>query len=173
MISRKIKNWLKEAAEKNRTFFGFRIVTEEDAEKMRNSEVKRANLIAEKEGLQKRVSKLEHENRNLQSIVKIEEDLKTRKTIDPFMGDPSPVDTEQRKLYVAQVAGLHKDILEPKLRHMIAKSFTMLEESTNDREFDQAVKGTIYALREIIRWGESMLNEQLANQIGDSGNTNK
>ena len=80
------------------------------------------------------------------------------------MGDPSPVDKVQRSLYVAQVAGLHKDILEPKLKHMISNTFQMLKSSTNDRDYDQSLKGAIYFAEELILWGNNMVNEQIAIQ---------
>jgi len=84
--------------------------------------------------------------------------------IDVSARDPSPTDKEARALYVSQVAGIYKEILEPKLKQMITRAHDMLEEASNDREYDQAIKGTIYAFRELMRWGELMVSEQVDNQ---------
>lgn len=104
------------------------------------------------------------------------ERLKIKEAIDAKMGDPSPVDGQERRTYVARVAGLYKDILEPKYRQMISTAHALLEESSNNREFDQALKGGIYMLWEMIRWGDSMVNEQVANQnnaLSEEENNNK
>lgn len=84
--------------------------------------------------------------------------------IDVNLGDPSPVDSKERALYVAQVAGLHKEILEPKLKQMISNIHQLLGEATNDREYDQALKGALYFAWEFIRWGNMMVGEQIAIQ---------
>jgi hypothetical protein len=123
-----------------------------------------AELIVRISELEKDKSILADKYQDVSTRLKTYEALKERGVIDVFMADPSPVDKESFKLYVAQVAGLHKEILEPKLKFMIAKALLMLEDSTNDREFDQAVKGSIYSLREMMRWGESMVNTQIAFQ---------
>lgn len=88
--------------------------------------------------------------------------------IDVRVGDPSPADKEKRASYVGVVAGLHTDILEPKLKQMISNLHEMLESSTNDRDFDQSLKGAVYFAWELIRWGQSMVNEQIANQTNQN-----
>lgn len=118
-----------------------------------------AKLIAEREGLQKNNEIMAREIQMMNQ---------KRPPIDVRVGEPSPVDKEQRKLYVAAVAGLHKDILEPKLKQMISGLYEMLEDASNDREYDQAIKGSIYFAWEMIRWGERMVNEQIANQQGET-----
>ncbi len=90
------------------------------------------------------------------------------KIIDMDLGDPSPKDTENRKLYVAQVAGIHKEILEPKFRQMISATHALMEPTDNERDYDLILKGVCYALREMLRWGESMVNEQMSYQSGDN-----
>ena len=120
--------------------------------------VREANLIAENLRLEKRITELFEENRDLQNKVK-KKDL-----IDVKMGDPAPIDSEQRKLYVSKIAGMHKEILEPKLKQMISSIHTVLEDETNPRDTDQALKGAVYAFWEIIRWGNMMVGEQIANQ---------
>ena len=87
--------------------------------------------------------------------------------LDAFLKDPVPDDTEERKMYVAKVAGLHTEILRSKLEHMISGSANCLKDWANDTDMDMKLKGVIYALEEIIRWGDAMVNEQIANQIED------
>ena len=127
-------------------------------------DLKIAELFARIGELEKDKSVLTEKHKDVLVKLKTYEALRDRGVIDVFMKDPSPVDKEGYRLYVTQVAGLYKDILEPKLKFMIAKALVMLEDSTNDREFDQAVKGSVYSLREIMRWGESMVNTQIAIQ---------
>lgn len=142
--------------------FGFRFISESEYEALKMSEADRlslrANLAAER-GIS---GDFAHRIKNLEQTILLLE--KRGAMIDPFVGDPSPQDSKQYALYVAQVAGLYKDVLEPKLKHMIAHALHLLEESTNDRDYDQAVKGTVYALREMMRWGDSMVNKQVAIQ---------
>jgi len=135
--------------------FGFTIQKVKDAETGKKSVVERVELEVQKASLLGRVKELEAENKVL---------CTDKPLIDAKIGDPSPVDTEQRKLYVAQVAGLHKEILEPKLKKMISTAHSILENENNSRDADLALKGAIYSFWEIIRWGEKMVNEQLGNQ---------
>lgn len=116
------------------------------------------------------VNRLEAKNARLEREKAELEKIANQKPVQiDFVGhDPVPTDKEARKQYVASVAALHTDILKPKLEHMISNAYLMLEESSNERSLDQAIKGAIYAFREFIRWGESMVNEQLANQAGES-----
>ena len=133
-----------------------------------DNNVRIAELIARIGELEKDKSILADKYQDVSTKLKTYEALKEKGVVDVFMADPSPVDKESFKLYVAQVAGLYKEILEPKLKFMIAKALLMLEDSTNDREFDQAVKGSVYSLREMMRWGQSMVNTQIAMQTEDS-----
>lgn len=127
----------------------------------------KARLLGENSSLQGRVSDLTSELEKARSEInalKLETKFQRRPLIDAKIGDPSPKDTKERAAYVAQVAGLHHDILKPKIMHMISRLHEMLEEASNDREYDQSIKGAIYFAWEFIRWGEMMVNEQLANQ---------
>jgi len=86
---------------------------------------------------------------------------------DPKLGDgsgPEPMDGKGRKEYVARVAGFHTDILSKKIEHMIANADRVLEDMSNDHFFDRTMKGVVFAFRELFVWGETMVNEQLANQ---------
>ena len=111
-------------------------------------------LTAENQELKERVASLSAKLNELQARPHVH--------IDPFMGDVEPLDTENRKAYVAVVAGVYKDYLLPKWKKMIAELLKILESNTNDREFDQSIKGAIYAKREDILWGERMMNEHVA-----------
>lgn len=89
----------------------------------------------------------------------------THGIIDISVGDPTPTDATARREFVATVASLQTNILKPKLLYMIKNAHELLELSDNDRDYDQAVKGTIYALREMIRWGDQCINEHKANAL--------
>lgn len=84
--------------------------------------------------------------------------------IDSTIGDPTPTKSEERKMYVANVAGFFKGIMEKKLNHMISNLHNMLEERDSDRDFDLVLKGVAYAYRELIKWGNAMVNEQVSYQ---------
>ena len=89
---------------------------------------------------------------------------KPRPIIDANIGDPAPEKEEDRKLYVAQVAAFHKDYFSPKIKQMISTAHRLLESTDNDRDYDLELKGAIYAFWELHKWGEVMVNEQIANQ---------
>lgn len=87
------------------------------------------------------------------------------KYIDVTLHDPTPTDSVERKMYVSKVAGFHKDIFEKKIQYMISVAHTLSESIDNERDFDLVMKGVVYAFREFLKWGDSMVNEQIANQI--------
>lgn len=89
---------------------------------------------------------------------------KSNPIVDTSLGDPIPEDSEERRMYVAKVAGFFKETMEPKLKYMISTAHNMLESTSGDRDYDLVLKGVIYSFREMIKWGEAMLNEQLSNQ---------
>lgn len=99
------------------------------------------------------------------SLRKKEEEAKP--IFDFSVADPIP-GGDARKGYVASVAGYYRDLLEPKLKQMIAVAHNLLEETSNDRDFDLTIKGVVYSFRELMKWGEAMHNEQVANQTGDT-----
>lgn len=135
--------------------FGYCFVKEEDFNHASNSEVERLKLIVERDEFKARVRDLES---------KLEAINTARPVIDVNLGDPSPTDSKSRKMYVAAVAGLHKDILGPKIKQMISKSHSLLSESTNTRDEDLSLKGAVYGLWELYNWGEKMINEQMSYQ---------
>lgn len=94
--------------------------------------------------------------------------IKSREFIDIELRDPVPTDAEKRRLYVGAVAGLHNDILRPKLMLMISKIRELMDSSDNSRDYDQALKGGSYALFEIIRWGDLMVSEDKAYTKGEN-----
>jgi len=98
-------------------------------------------------------------------VIALKKEDEEKKVIFAFdIGDPIPKSEEDRKMYVASVAGFYKDILEPKLKQMISVALNLLEESSNERDFDLTLKGVVYSFRELMKWGETMINEQVANQ---------
>lgn len=118
---------------------------------------KKVEWFGEREAMKKQIAFLAKENGELK--------LKASTPfIDADMGDPEPVDTEKRRMYVAEVAGLHKEILEPKFKFMISNIHKMMELETNTQKQDDIWRGAVYFAREIMRWGERMVNEQVANQ---------
>ena len=137
--------------------FGFRIVSKENFDKAKNNEVERIKLVIERDrykldsdSLKERIAKI-----NNHSLVEhIELDL----------GDPSPVKKEEREIYVARVAGLHKDILKDKLKQMISSIHTAGEDENLQRRTEWMLKGAVYAFREFIAWGDSMINEHIKNE---------
>jgi len=105
-------------------------------------------------------------------ILSLEEKPRKRPQIKIDTKDPSPLDSSQRALYVAQVAGFHNDIMKPKIEQMISdlrSSFEKLDKNTyglSQSEYDLYIKATINSLWLVYDWGESMINEQVANQQG-------
>jgi hypothetical protein len=114
-------------------------------------------LIAERIALKKQVAYLSDQVFELSAKVKTP-------FVDADLGDPIPIGSEARKLYVATVAGLHKDILEPKLKFIIANIHKAMEEEGNTDKINNMWVGAIYCARELLRWGDRMVNEQVANQ---------
>lgn len=136
----------------------------EDYQNYRTRSTREANLLVKLAEVQEEFKVIATELDRVKKGQKRE----PRPIINPRLGDPMPVDKEQYTLYVAQVAGLHTDILKPKLTQMISSLYAMLEEATNDREYDQAVKGAIYFAWELMRWGDLMVNRQIAIQTGEN-----
>lgn len=101
------------------------------------------------------------------AAMKKDEELE-RNTFNFHVGDPTPTETELRKMYVASVSGFFKDTLKKKLEYMIFVAHKLLEEQTNDRDLDLNLKGVVYAFRELLKWGESMVNEQIAYQTDNN-----
>lgn len=141
------------------------ILKSESDEKLRGV---REMYESQLDGLTDSWNELQSKNRVLEmKIISLRKDEEKAKQIFDFnVGDPTPVG-EARKGYVAVVAGFHKDTLEPKLKQMIAVAHSLLDETSNDRDFDLILKGVVYSFRELMNWGEAMHNEQVANQLGD------
>lgn len=138
---------------------GFKIVSRKEYEKL-------LNQLGQVIELSAKSSSLEAENKKLLALTNaIQTELPN---IDVDLGDPAPVDSAERKSYVGMVAGLHKDILAPKLKQMISTLRKELDNVGNSRELDLYLKGVSYAFGEILIWGQAMVNEQLANQIGQN-----
>jgi len=82
------------------------------------------------------------------------------------MPDPSPKDTDHYKSYVSEVAGFHTRILSGKMRHAISMAYKLLEDSS-DQSVNERIKGSVYAFREIMRWGESNVNKRMDFESND------
>ena len=143
-----------------RNVFRFVVLKGKQYEEYKKSKVRELELVGERNELRNELYaariKIAHSSENKQ------------KYIDVDIGDPSPVDTVERKEYVAIVAGLHKEILEPKLKYMISVSHNLLEAVSADRDFDLVMKGVVYSFRELLKWGDAMVSEQVANQTGQN-----
>lgn len=116
--------------------------------------------------LRVRIDQLEKENIELKE--KLSKALFVKDYIDVEIGDPLPTDPTKRREYVSSVAGIHTLILRKKLLSMISTSRALLESQDNPRDYDQAVKGAIFGLWEIIRWGDLMVSEDIASSRGDN-----
>ncbi len=91
-----------------------------------------------------------------------------KKLIDINIGDPEPKDAKERVEYVGEVARLHQTVLRPKMLHMIHNSHVLLESESNSALQDNALKGAVYAFRELIRWGDLLVSEHAANSVGEN-----
>jgi len=88
--------------------------------------------------------------------------------VDTSIADPEPNGGDERREYVAKVAELHTTIYKPKLLKMMNNSYELLGEPGNDQETDTMLKGAIYSFKELILWGDSMVNEDIAYKVGDA-----
>lgn len=86
------------------------------------------------------------------------------------LGDPEPTNADERKMYVSRVAQFHHEVLGPKILALISDARGQFEQINRElfgfkpAEYDLFLKGTINGLWLIHGFGESMVNEQLANQ---------
>ena len=148
--------------------FGFVFLRGNAYKEYQRSKVRELELIVQRDDFKDKIDDLTIKISRKQ----IDQEYK-KQLIDIDIGDPGPKDVVKRKEYVAKVAGLHKEILEPKLRQMISVSHNLSESVSADRDFDFLMKGVVYAFREILKWGESMVSEQVANQIGENPSSPK
>jgi hypothetical protein len=119
-------------------------------------------------------AQLEEENLKLQAeLIAVKEELKltrNRPYIDLDLGDPIPDDISKRMLYVATAAGAHKDLYGPKIKSLInvmREDFSKVNRNAfgyTQAEYDLYLKGAINGFWLLYEWGESMINEQVANQ---------
>lgn len=142
--------------------FGWSVLSKEEKEKYDEVNSRELKFRAMNLDYQNEITGLRMKIRLLEKSDKVKEYIK----VD--IGDPSPVDTEKRREYVAKVAGLYKELLEPKLKEMISKSHNILEAPSADREVDLMMKGVIYSFRELLNWGEAMVSEHIASTKGEN-----
>ncbi len=152
------------------TLFGYSLVR---ADKLtaREEELKKT-FRRELDKKNTEILKLTAENRSLKLFQTFQKPF-----IEVGVAEPSPRDSEKRKMYVANVAQFAKDILKPKLLHMISDVREQLEKMdsavdnsgvpiTNfkSNEFDKILKGTINAFWLLYEWCDNMIGEQLEYQ---------
>lgn len=93
--------------------------------------------------------------------------------VDPGMDDPIPSNEEARQAYVDRYASFHDDILEEKLKHMIAVvreqldgfgwdglPYDTLPYGMSRIERDAFFRGTSNAFRLLLEYGEQMRSER-------------
>lgn len=129
------------------------------------NEIERLRLVTENDELSKYNKSLFKEITELRKSSK-------KFPIDINIKDPTPTKSNQRKEYVGEVAGFHTKILKSKITQMIHASHMLFEEE-NSYEQDNMLRGVIHAFREIIRWGDGMVNEQLGNQVDNPSSPDK
>lgn len=135
--------------------FGYQFVKTADFEDAKDNLVKRAELTAQKNELMQRCQELESE---VTSLRKSQEKI----PFDVEVGDPTPTKAKERKAYVGEVAGFHKNFLHDKLMAMIHATHLLFEGEENPRDVDMMLKGAVYACRELDRWGNLMISEAMA-----------
>lgn len=113
-------------------------------------------LAREKE-LKDRIASLELEVFRLERLTQKDISL-----IDIDIADPTPSDTDARKVYVSQVAGFFFDVLEKKIKHMLSNVHTLMEDCENDDKRNHQLAGAAYSLREFLFWGRTMVNEHMS-----------
>ena len=153
------KDWFNNLLHK--LHFKYSFVRREKHEEALSSLEKALPIIAENTNLKETIVVLKEQ------LERMGEEFKTKDFVVPVdLNDPDPTDREKRKQYVAEVAELYTHILKPKFLFMISNFHNLLEDETNNRDVDNAMKGAVYTLREILRWCKKMYNEQMANVKG-------
>lgn len=86
--------------------------------------------------------------------------------------DGEPIDSLQRKEYIANVVVFFGSIMKPKLESMIGKQHQLLATPTNSREMDIFIKANINAMSLLLDWGDACLLEHMQNieDARDGGN---
>lgn len=88
--------------------------------------------------------------------------------IDPSIEDPTPVNEDERRVYVTRYSELHTSFLQKKLFHLIgavreALDTTKMAEDfplfTSRSEYDSYLRGTSNAFKLLLDYGEQMVNE--------------
>jgi hypothetical protein len=102
----------------------------------------------EKSDLQTQVSLLEKKIESLKPNV-----------LDVGIGDPQFKSGDERIAYISRVAGFYEDVLKNKLESMIEEIHQMMELDSNTERLDLTLKGTAYALRELLLWGDEYTRE--------------
>lgn len=131
------------------------------------------SLEVENEGLRKEnelfLSTMKTRTEEVESLRSMVSEFRKREDlydpIDVDVSDPVPDKSQERKEYVARIAGFYTDILKKKLVHMISNFHKALEEETNNRDGDFVLKAGVYVCREFMLWGQNMIKEQIGYQV--------
>lgn len=98
------------------------------------------------------------------------QNVKPRPVVEIEILDPAPTAVEERKMFIAKVAEFHKSVLKQRLLKFISDVRGQFEEISRETfgfkpsEYDLFLKGTLNAFWLLHEWGESAINEQVANQ---------
>lgn len=120
--------------------------------------LKKIGFITRKEGLDLRqeIFLLKEQARKVET--------KPRPVVDINIADPSPGERVARKEYISRAAAFHKDILDEKLKSMMAEVRHELTMVDNTSKMDDILKGTNNALLLLQDWGENCVNEMISYQ---------
>lgn len=147
---------------KSFNLFGTRFVNETDT--LRRIEQARKDFRKEIDHKNTEILKLKAANAAHKAF-----EVAQRPFIDLNVGDPTPSDSEARKLYVATVAQFFREYFNQKIYVMISNVREQLEKidgithaGGRTSQMDNFLKGTINAFWLMHDWGINMTNEEAA-----------
>lgn len=94
---------------------------------------------------------------------------RAQKVIDTNIGDVEPVDEKARREYVAAASNFYSDILEKKLRQLIAQIREELDSlgpvpfGMNRADYDNYLRGTSNAFKLLMDYYDQIKGEHLSN----------
>lgn len=112
---------------------------------------------------------LRERKKDFEKFADFKEDMKVLKFDITEYLDPSPIDPEQRALYVGRIAGYFNGGLRDYINYTLSKfkseiaRFPLTERET---DFHRAGVNLCYLL---VEWGDSMIQEHYANALGEQG----
>jgi len=119
--------------------------------------------------ISKLATELKDEKKNSERLAQLKKDMNIVKfDLTEYM-DPSPIDPEQRALYVARIAGYFNGGLRDYINHLLStfkaeiSRFPITERET---DFFRSGINLCYLL---VEWGDKMIQEHYANAREDQG----